>query len=235
MIKNLTSSDFRARSESGNVVFFILIAIVLIGAVTVALRSGGDGANIDQETLLIRVSQVRQFSVELSRGVGSIMQRGASEQDISFAHDDATGYGDPDGHEPRHLVFHPQGGDVEYRFPPRDISTTSQWEFYGNLRLPEVGTPSRAELVAVLPDVTLPFCRRINEINGYSVGATPPIVDACNDIDQPFDDGTFLDESMSGTQDLTTNATFTVRPPVQGCFYCDDLDSYYFFSVLMPR
>ena len=59
----------RRPSESGNILFYILLAIVLIGLVAVALRGGNEGANIDKETLTIRASEVKQYASELERGV----------------------------------------------------------------------------------------------------------------------------------------------------------------------
>ena len=85
-----------AHSESGNVIFFILLAVVLIALVTAAIRESGQSANgVDREALAISESQVRQYASELERGVTFIINNGAGESDIRFAWTDASSdYGD---------------------------------------------------------------------------------------------------------------------------------------------
>lgn len=221
--------------DSGNVIFLVLLAIVLVGLVTAALRSGGEGANIDKETLLINASQVRQYASDLERGVAFIMRDGASESEIRFSNDLNADYGTP-GTVPTREVFHERGGGVEYRLPPAEISTATQWEFYGHTHLPDVGT-SAPELVAVLPHVSAAFCAKINEMNSYDAGTQPTDNngDCINAVDDDptlrFSSGNLF--STGGAIDVTDEASFTVKPAMQGCVQCGT--AYHFFHVLMAR
>ncbi|MCB9988168.1 MAG: hypothetical protein H6868_02405 [Rhodospirillales bacterium] len=218
--------------ESGNVIFFILLAIVLIGLVTAALRSGGDeGSNIDRENLVIKTTQVRQYAGELERAVVFVMQNGISEVDIRFAHPDApSDYGDITVN-PTNQVFGRTGGGAEYRQPPSGLNDGSNWEFYGGTHMPDVGS-SRAELIAVMPNVTQEFCDKINEMDGYDSAVQPTDGGTClySGTSGRFGDAT----QFSGAPNTTTEATFTVKPAMQGCVECAD-NSLHFFHVLMAR
>lgn len=222
-------------SESGNVFFFILLAVMLVGLVTAALRSGDEGSNIDRETLVITASQVRQYASELERGVAFIMRDGASESEIRFAHDSGGDYGNV-ADTPTRQVFAESGGGVEYRDPPAGISSAAQWEFYGHTHLPDVGTPA-PELIAVLPHVTKEFCEKINEMDSYDPATQP--TDNTGDCLNAVDDNPALrftssnQFSTGGSIDTTDEASFTVKPSMQGCVQCGS--DYHFFHVLMAR
>lgn len=223
--------DGRSR-ESGNVIFFILLAILLIGIVTAAVRSGAlKTGNIDREQLIIRASEVRRHSDELTRAVRFILQSGISESDIRFAHPDASADYGTISTNPSQQVFHPKGGGAEYRAVPNGISYSSGWEFYGHTAMPDVGT-ARADLVAVIPNVTSDFCDKINEMNGYT--STPVDTGTClsGDATKRFDDFTQYDDTTTNTTD---EASFSVKPALQGCLQCAADSSYAFFQVLLVR
>lgn len=223
------------KNESGNVVFFVLLAVVLLGLVTAALRTFGiEGANIDKENLLISASSVRQYASELERAVSFILRNNYSEVEIRFAHPDAPSeYGDITS-TPGRQVFDKDGGGAEYRAPSSLISGASSWEFYGHTRLPEVGS-DRADLIAVLPDVTVDFCERINKMNGYDAGTQPN--DPTGDCIHSGSAYRFSSASLftaSGSANQVDEATFTVKPSQQGCVQCPG-PAYHFFHVLLAR
>lgn len=235
------SSDKR---QSGNIFFMILAAIVLIGLLTAALRSTSrpEGANVDSETLAMDVSRVRQYATELEHAVHLVTSNGVSESEIRFAHPQAPAdYGDITT-TPSHQVFDPSGGAAEYRLPPSGVNDGSVWEFYGGTALPEVGS-DRADLIAVLPNVSAEFCAKINKINGYDSATQPQDTGASaaagtspgdclnggasvrfNDSEQFFD-----------TPNTTDEATFTHKPATEGCALCTLDGKYHFFHVLMAR
>lgn len=242
----------RGNPESGNVLFIILLAIVLIGALTAAIQSSNrsEGSNIDAETLVIRASEVQRYASELERAVTYIMQNGKSESDIRFAHPDApSDYGDLSADtDPSDQVFHVDGGAANYRAPPGGINDGSGWEFYAGTHLPGMGTSSRAELIAVLPNVTQAFCEKINALNGQTgspadtgagtaSGADPG---AClnigasgrfGDSRQFYTTINSVDET-SFEQDPNTGAA---RPAPQACVQCDIGSAYHFYHVLLAR
>jgi len=220
-------------TESGNVLFYILIGIVLIALVTVALKRGGDeGSNIDSEQTVIAASQVKQYASELERGVDIILHNGISESDVRFAHPQASSdYGDITS-IPTRQVFDRQGGGVEYRSGGTSSANDgSGWEFYATTTLPQVGSANRPDLIAVLPNVTSAVCQRINAMDGY--GSTQPAdtvtclyTGAAGRFAGVYDD--------VGVPNTTDEATFSVKPAMEACIVCDD-GKFHFYHVLIAR
>ena len=229
------------RSQSGNIIFFILLAIFLIGLVTAALRSTGiESAAIDREDVTIKVSQVRQNAAEIEHAVNLVMQNGISENDISFASTDApSDYGTPNSNS-KAEIFNASGGAARYRPAPPGVNDGSGWEFYGATALPDIGS-DKPDLVAVLPNVTKEFCKQVNVINGQ-YRTVPPATD-----EEPIDDGSCVNGGQSlrfgsavhfvtsgfNTMDETT---FTAKPAGEACVKCSaGSTSYNYYHVLMGR
>jgi hypothetical protein len=244
------------RAERGNMLFMILIAVVLIGLLTAAIMSTSttDGANIDNETLVIRASEIQRTASEFERAVLFIISNRKSESDIRFAHPaNHTDYGDLAADtDPSDQVFHANGGGAAYREPPPDIQTAAggKWEFYGGTAIPGVGT-DKADLIAVLPNVTQQFCNKINELNGQPVTPTPEDTGAtAAGVGTAGDclnfgalgrfDGTQQFYDTPNTVDETTFAqdsnTSAARPALQACVKCDiGPDALHFYHVLLAR
>lgn len=229
------------KNERGNIMFMILIAIVLIATLT-AVISGSDNSensSIDRETLAIRATEIQRYASELERGITYIMQNGHSESDIRFAIPtdgaNSTGYGDLAADtDPTDQMFHRDGGGANYRDPPDNIQTTaSAWEFYGGSQIPGVGT-SKADLIAVLPNLTQQMCEKINEINDQTAS---PAEDASGSINegasQRFGSGgtpVTFDDTTPNTLNTTT---FSKQPALQACV--NAAGTYHFYHVIMPR
>ncbi len=219
--------------ESGNIIFIILLAIVLIGMVTAALRSGGlESAGIDREDLTIKVSQVRQNAAEIERAVTFALNNGISEVDISFAHPDAPSDYGTYGTNPQAEVFHPQGGAAAWREAPSGVlfSSGGHWEFYGATAIPGVGS-DKADLVAVLPNVTEAFCDQINQINGQNP-TQPSDPGACvNGGSADRFKGATPFSVAPNTMDVPT---FTVVPAMESCVECAG-GIYHYYHTLLAR
>lgn len=226
-------------SESGNIVLLILIAVVLIGLVTAAMRSNGFGdATIDPEQLTVNATRVKQYASELENAAVIILTNGASEEDIRFSHPDAPAdYGNDYNVTPAAQVFSPKGGGAEYRSPPPGVqNTAAPWEFFGHTAIPGAGG-DRAELVAVLPDVTQAFCDKINAMNGQTT-ATPTDSGAAQTgcvyggDALRFDGGVLYDDAATNTAD---EASFTVVPAMEACVSCAADGKLHFYHVLHVR
>lgn len=240
------------KTEQGNVLFIILIAVVLIGLLTAAIQSTSntDGANIDNETLAIRTSEAQQYAGELERAVRFIMENGKSESDIRFAHPDAhADYGDLSADaDPSDQVFSAAGGAAAYRSPPAGINDGSAWEFYGGTAIPGMGT-SAPDLIAVLPNVTPEFCERINILNGQTgapadTGTTAAAGNNPGDCVNIGSNGRFSDSRQFYTTPKNTvdEASFAqnpntsaVQPAPQACVRCDIGPARHFYHVLLAR
>jgi len=223
--------------QSGNILVYVLIGIVLIGLLTAAIRNvGGYKDNIDAEDLLIKAGQVQRYGAELAKGVTIILKKNVSEADLRFAppDDNTTQYGDI-AVTPENQVFSPDGGRATYKAPPDGVNDGSPWEFFATSQIPQVGS-DKAELIAVLPNVTSAFCETMNSQLGFASGTIP--------IDDPAGappcvkgpalnrfDGSFNDASPNTLDDTT----FSKLPAYQACVVCRSDGSYNYFYVLMAR
>lgn len=226
-------------NQSGNVIFFILLGIVLLGLVTAAMRSGGlEGSNIDRETGAIAISRMKDQANAIERGVTFIIQNGASETDLRFAHASAAAeYGNDPSITPQFQLFNRAGGGVEYLDPPTGINDGSAWEFFGATHLPQVGS-DKPELVAVLPNITESACTTINQQAGYTGtptdggGASGTAGCIHSDPAARFSATTQFPALAANTTD---EGTFSLKPAMQGCITCSADGSRHYFRVLLGR
>lgn len=242
--------------QRGNMLFIVFLAVALLGLLSAAIMSSSnpENANIDDEELAIRITEVQRYVSELERGVLFIQQNGYSEEDIRFANPDNDDYGDlsADG-DPTDQLFHRDGGGALYREVPEGINDGSAWEFYGGTHVPGVGS-ERPELVVVLPNVTAQFCARINQINNQSAapadtgasvasasnaggcingGSTARFDDGQQYYDPPASTPNEMDQS-SFAQDPTVSRAYTA---LQACVVCSDVSGTprHFYHVLLAR
>ncbi len=211
----------------------ILLAIVLIGALTAAIQATSQQkSHIDDETLILRANQIQSQSAEFERGITFIMQNGHSESDLRFAHLNAhTDYGDlSSDSDTSDQLFAKDGGAATYHTPPSNINDGSQWEFYGNTAMPDTGS-NAAELIAVLPNINQRFCEKVNTIIGYTGQPEDSATCIHTGSSERFDDTTQFDTSPNTTDD----STFSMTPPLRGCIECTSDGSYHYFQVLMVR
>jgi len=237
----------KCHNEQGNILFIIMIAIVLIGLLTVAIQNGNnsDTANIDSEALTIRATEAQRYVSELERAILFITRNEISENDIRFAHPNAhPDYGDLAADtSPNDQVFHQQGGGATYRAPPLGINNGDAWEFYGTTALPNVGS-SAADLIVVLPNVTAEFCAHINRINAQNSAQpedTGTTVATANNAGSCLNGGADA-RFNSAVQFYTTPntadiSTFTTLPAKQACVQCPGFNGspYHFYHVIMAR
>lgn len=243
----MTPPNGQRRGESGNVIVFVLMAVVLIGIVTAAIRSGGgERANIDAEQLAIRAAEVRQQASEYERAVMYLLQNGVSESAIRFGHADAPAEYGLATTAPETQVFARNGGGAAYHEPAPGLQTAPRaWEFYGNTALPQLGS-DRPELIAVLPNVTEAFCRIVNRgtpLEQPVPGDPTPAPSAPTDSGTGtgcIDSGASMRFSSSNlfadppaSPNTMDGAEFRSLPVTQGCVTCDG--GFHFFHVLMSR
>lgn len=225
-------------TEAGSILLYILLGIVLLGGLTVALRNttGAGSSDIDKEDMILKAGQIQRYGNELASSVATLLSNGLGEAEIRFAHDDApTEYGDITT-DPTHQVFGKTGGKANYRAPPEGVNDGSPWEFFGTTRVVQVGS-ERAELIAVLPNVTETFCKAVDDLLGFkgltlptdsSTGSSPDCV--MGSSTNRFT-GTFSDVSPN----LLDETTFSRLPAQQACVLCAADNTYHYYYVLLSR
>lgn len=241
MIRHVSHSSNR-RGERGNVLFIILLAVVLIGTLTAVLQntSSNSNANIDDETLLIRVTEIKRYASELERAITFVREQGAGEEDIRFASPTNSDYGTYSDAETQ--IFAPLGGGAKYRTPPRDVladpTADGQWEFYATTAIPSAGRDTRSELIAVLPNVSERFCGIVNKMNNVAITHPADDESACIYAgDSARFSGSYLVDGDVGFNDSFSDdfEAITPAPVLQACVQCDSDGAYHFYHVLMSR
>lgn len=223
-----------AQHCAGNILFYILIAVALLGLLTAAMGRGGSMfQNLEREDALIKANQIQRYGAELEQAVRSILSNATSETDIRFAHPSAQAAYGSIATTPTYQIFSSQGGSAEYRSLPTGVSTTNTyWEFMAHTNIERVGS-DKAELVAIAPDISLTICERINKTLGLTTmpvdsGAGAP---ACIFNTGSRFTGTFQDSSPNSI----AAAQFTKTPALQACVQCASDSKYYYYTVLMAR
>ncbi len=228
----------KRKNQSGNMLVYILGAIILMGLLFVALKgSFQEGTGIDPEKNAMLVGQVQRYGAELERGVKYILDNGYSEADIRFAHPSAdAGYGSISDN-PARQVFSPEGGGVERQLAPTGsqlTGTTIPWVISARVAVTGVGSTCTgnecADLVLFMPNTVKEVCLIINS----RLGITNPSGDAPVDPDDfswlsPVFDGTFERWNYINT----TGNYLDGRP--EGCVKTQSTGRYYYYRVLLAR
>ncbi|MAZ75984.1 MAG: hypothetical protein CMH31_01630 [Micavibrio sp.] len=226
-------------TQSGNILIYILGAIVLIGLLTIMVKgSSTPGSGIDREALEIRVAEVQAYGNELERAVSYVLRNGYSETDIRFAHPNhSSAYGDITD-DPARQIFAREGGGATWRDNESDIQTQDEdWLFNGRNRVIGIGTTeasiSSSELVSVLPYVTKDFCLLVNDKNNITNTSNNPPQDDNNVLFTPIFSGTFTFAASIG--DAPTDY---LHQKNEGCFEGETnppAGTYHYYRVLLAR
>ena len=223
-------------SENGNIFVMAFLAVVLLGLITAAIRGTGAGKqSISKETLNVRVSQVLEQANEFETGVRLVLENGASESDIRFAHPDAPSQYGTIATTPKFQVFSQTGGRATYHTVPTDIlvSGTGKWEFYGTSRAPDLGS-NLTEIMAVLPNVTAEFCRAMDTRVGQTNIPVDQVTGATPDCVQSGSTYRFGPSYTFATPGNTFQANSFDYPPVtNACISCGS--AYHYYHVLLGR
>lgn len=243
------------RSEKGNVLFLILIAVALFAAlsyvVTQSTRSGG--GSTEREKNILSSAQMTQYPTALRTSIIRMVLAGVAIENVKF---DAPG--DPgftSQSNSAQLVFHPQGGGATYQSAPSELAATGSsqlpWYYNANFYVPGVGIDPVSgsdgnDVIAFLPGVSSGVCRQVNEELGIKMGSCtvsptagiPQInaatITASGEIDESLDDANAFPTSAGVELECANDAAFNRQ--ASGCFYDTTAPGrYVFYSVLLER
>ncbi len=234
MLKIYNQSNIK--TESGNVLFLILIAVALFAALSYAISSSnrsGSG-NISSETTLIDTSEIIQYSSALENAITYLrVTEQCTTEELSFERAPFDGsdaaYINPSS--PASFtchLFNSKGGRVSSLSPPENSNDGRDWA-YIETRVDGIGADQSAcgaecnEIIAVLGGLTKGTCKKLNlKLTGSE---TIPTQNNSNNYETKkyigsFNTGSEIDSGASGERILCTQATD---------------GTYYFYHVLLPR
>lgn len=244
------------KSESGNVLFLILIAVALFAALSYAVMSSTNtgGGDANDESNLVNSAAVTQYPASIKtaiirQSVSKGVTTPTASSDIAAGTSGASGFlfnkppfaGIATADEYR-LVFHPGGGGASYVQAINGVLTsgaTGDWLFNMDFEVVNIGSTANGidgnEIIAFLPDLTSSICSRINTELGIS--STPTLASAVTIADNLEQGGTISTANPADNALGTTlNATLSAldgKP--YGCFRNGSAGPYTYYHVLLER
>lgn len=246
-----------ANAESGNALWFILLAIALLVALTFAItrtsetteQTGSRDRNRIQATDILRQAK------SIEQAVDKMRIAGLSENDISFDNSFISGYANTRCTQgDKCKIFHASGGGLTYKVPDPawlDTDESSEtapeygyWYFYGTSCVPNIGTgesgciasESATDLIVGLPWIREDLCVEINRLAGVdnlTGPVAPPVIAGAAYDDPPAKfTGDYTNEAE------IDNAAHNFQRHQSGCFKGDSADpnqGFHFYHVLIAR
>lgn len=240
-------------NESGNALWFLLLAVALLAALTITMTRSSDtseqSGNVEMDR--IAASEIMRQAKNAGDVVNAMMIKGLSVNDISFENPIVSGYANPNCTTDSCKVFSPSGGGLSYQAPKlawldRAESASPQygrWFFTGTSCLQNVGSidparcvddPASSDLIMVLPWVTARLCKQIDDMVGITAASEQPPGEAGMAFNDPVD--LFVGTFNNGQDIDSWDGKFTGKPT--GCFRGSGggpAGGYHFYHVLVAR
>lgn len=237
-------SQHRNHSESGNVLFLILIAVALFAALSYAVTrsSRTGGGNADKETNLVSSAELTQHPVSVKTSILRMIVSGTAVEDLEF--NQPTDFGSCSS--PEVCVFHPNGGGATYQSPTSTISENPavSWIYSAVFEVDNIGSDSPGdfagnEITAVLFDVKKNICESMHERLG--IVSIPVINVAYFPIISNLIGGYMNHLFTPATERYIlgaagANGTDSLTGQIQGCFASNEATpKYFYYQVLVER
>jgi len=171
----------KSSSQHGSALFIILIAVALFAALSYAMtQNNGSAAGLSAEKIRLLSSDVMDMGNKLSDTIARLRLKGIKNTQLSFENSVVTGYTNATCVTDACKIFLYSGGGLDWEIPVTEVNKGENWAYTGDLAIQNVGTTD-ADLVAILPDVSLTICNRINMMLGvYDATGTPPNLSGIN-------------------------------------------------------
>lgn len=137
-------------AESGNVLFYILIAVALLAALSFAVAQSGRGsiAQMNEEKSKLLANEIMEYGDIIANAVAQLRLRGCKPTEISFENPEKAGYANAGAPADKTCnIFDPAGGGVTYR-AFEDFSPSGNETYFrtGVKDVENTGLPNEADL-----------------------------------------------------------------------------------------
>lgn len=236
------NEDENTPNERGNVLWFIMIGIALLAAITMVISRGSSSVDQagDYEQNSVQASQLMRYAKSIETAVQEMKLNGISENDISFENSlTTTDYTNSNCGISDCLLFYVDGAGLEYRNFSSLQSTAGDWIFTGANNVGTTANPvgttaasSGNDLLMLLPNVKSAVCTHINRTLGVGTAGTLPT--ETTGIATTAFTGAY---AGGGPTILDGDPTpFELDGKRSGCFIdANDSDKVYFYHVLLAR
>lgn len=166
-------------SQSGSSLVIILVAVALFAALSYAIsQQSNSSASLSNEKIRLIASDIIDMGNKLSDATARLRLRQISNTSISFENAVVAGYTNAACTTDLCKIFTFDGGGKDWETPTSDVNGGVDWGYTGNIAIRNIGLGD-ADLVAILPELSLDICNRINTLIGiYGAGGVPTVIAA---------------------------------------------------------
>ncbi|MBN8521803.1 MAG: hypothetical protein J0L77_07910 [Alphaproteobacteria bacterium] len=186
----MTSTSSYKSLQSGNALIFILIAVVLLGGLTMLLtRSSGSSEDTGEiERTQIEAGEAMRFGKSLAQSAQNLIAQGCSENTLNFDYEAAvTGYENPSSPADKSCdIFDAKGAGLTWRTVPSSLSSANYLITSANTVQGvgcDTGNATCTDLILMLPGISQTACAQINRLVKVTNPANVPPADTDNLVD----------------------------------------------------
>ena len=230
------------KSESGNVIFYILIAVALLASLSFAVSQGNRGSSqqVSEERARLIASEIIEYANIMTSAVSQIRLRGTDLSALCFDHTSwgASDYNHAGCGDDLNKIFHPSGAGLDWSNAPAEAMDASAspdnlWHIYGDNEIQNVGSTTGdangADLILLADEISLPVCQKLNELLGVTAANTAPPTDTAYGTTRYI--GAFGYTATIG--DEVGGAALSGQSA--GCFLNTTTSEYAYYKVLIAR
>lgn len=226
--------------ERGNVLFYILIAVSMLGALSYAVTqsSRGNVTQMSTERNKLVAGELIEYSNVMVQAVSQLRLRGVDEDELCFD-DPAWGADDYDHAgctDNYNKIYHPDGAALSWSGLPDDAvdagaSPDNLWHINGANEVEGIGTTcgsdSCVDLLLIADELKQNVCTSINDLLGVSNPSEVP----------PSDMGMSHSRFMGvyGFNETMSDEDVNLISKQSACYLDDDTGVYTFYTVLLAR
>ena len=228
------------KNQKGNALWFILVAIGLLGLLTVVLSRSGSSTNETGsfERNVIQANEILSYAKNVKNAVQSLLARGCSENDLSFWHDsndDGTEDASddyfntinnstiPNDHDSSCYIFDVAGAGMTWNTRYEELIFASLTNIT-NLRT------TRDDLILMINEIDQNTCEALNNVifSDTTITENPATFD-----DTPQASGSY----DTGTSEINLTSFTPHDGQESACFSFDDAGTvtFHFYHTLHAR
>ncbi len=249
-MRGFSAVQSKHRTEKGNVFFYILLAVVLLGALSYAISSSSrhtsTGTITDGQAKLFAAEMIHIGS-QVKDATAKLLLRGCTDTQISIENDNVSGYANAGAPSDESChIFHVSSGGMQFPIAAENINDGTNWFFTGaavahqNGGYASTNVAGNADLVMMLFGVPENVCTQINNRLGIS---GIPVDDGAYASTTKFQGSYTAAEDINGLPDAaqpspcaSPSTSLNLCGRMSGCFREEGgSQRYVFMQVLIQR
>ncbi|MGQ0527354.1 MAG: hypothetical protein ACT4OY_04905 [Alphaproteobacteria bacterium] len=231
-------------SERGNILFYILIAVAMLAALSYAVSQSGRGnlQQLSEDKIKLYAAEILEYANTITNAVSQLHLRGCKDTEISFENAIVAGYENAGAPSDKSCnVFNAAGGGAHWKVMQQEFlgdhavldSIKGDVEFTGMVDVVEVGTDD-GDLLMQIDLVKKEICMKMNEMLSIENEADNAPEDALLAI---VTTAPFIGAYVVNTNKVIGDDSQQFRGKTAGCRRIEHASegAYFFYKVLRAR